>query len=407
MELVFWLCVGWLAYVYVLFPLALLALGRLLRPDRRGRRDAPPGASPFEPSLSILFTYLPEQACEVAGRIEDLLRQDYPSDKMQVLAVCDGGPFDNGRSIRDDLRGRFGAFPGSSEEESRFTEDGSARRDADIRLLSTDRRVGKTAALQEGIRAASGSILVFTDLDTRLSPGALRSLVQPLANPQVGTAGGVLRYGETTKESLYWWIETALKEAESALSASVGANGSLHAIRRHEQIEVPDHAQADLVQPVFQAIQGRRTVIVPGALAWEARTGGSLVAYRRKKRIILRALGSLPLMAPILDLRKRPAAALVFLSRKLLKWWSWLAVAGILATGVSLGSAVPGALAMGTALVLAIGVLQLLAGAEDGLPAYLLCVLAAQTAACGDWLLGRRQTIWVPTSIVARRSLEK
>ena len=49
-------------------------------------------------------------------------------------------------------------------------------------------RVGKATALNEGIAATSGEVVVFTDANSRLAPMRCATLVRPFADPASGAS---------------------------------------------------------------------------------------------------------------------------------------------------------------------------------------------------------------------------
>src|SRR5262249_7601396 len=100
-------------------------------------------------------------------------------------------------------------------------------------------RVGKITALNAGVEAASGEILVFTDADSLFRPDTLEELMANFADPTVGgvstnevsgieaDASGVAR-----GEGLYWRYEQWIKRLEDKVGSTVSASGRLYAVRR-------------------------------------------------------------------------------------------------------------------------------------------------------------------------------
>ncbi|HJY89824.1 MAG TPA: glycosyltransferase, partial [Candidatus Acidoferrum sp.] len=81
MEFVFWLCLSLILYVYLGYPLLLLSgfLGRRRIVPRRG----------ILPSLSILVPAHNEERM-IRAKLQNLLSQDYPPDKLEILVGDDG-----------------------------------------------------------------------------------------------------------------------------------------------------------------------------------------------------------------------------------------------------------------------------------------------------------------------------
>ncbi|PIZ52561.1 hypothetical protein COY28_04460, partial [Candidatus Woesearchaeota archaeon CG_4_10_14_0_2_um_filter_57_5] len=61
-----------------------------------------------------------------------------------------------------------------------------------VRVIHSPGR-GVSAARQEGVRRACGSIIAFTDSDTVVSSGWLEALVKPFVNPHIVGAAGITR----------------------------------------------------------------------------------------------------------------------------------------------------------------------------------------------------------------------
>jgi glycosyltransferase involved in cell wall biosynthesis len=98
--------------------------------------------------------------------IDSLLALRYPADRLE-LCVVDNGSRDGTPAV---LRGYA---------------------DRIVRLHEATR--GPAAARNAGLRSASGDVVAFTDADCRVDPGWLAALVAPLADPEVGIAGGTIR----------------------------------------------------------------------------------------------------------------------------------------------------------------------------------------------------------------------
>ena len=82
-------------------------------------------------------------------------------------------------------------------------DDGSTDRTAEIAAASNDSRVlvirqpnsGKPTALNTGLAHAKHDIVVMVDADTVFEPDAIRQLIQPLAQPDIGAVSGNTKVG--------------------------------------------------------------------------------------------------------------------------------------------------------------------------------------------------------------------
>ncbi len=328
-EIVFWVSLGCVLGTYVGYPLILWAWARLAR--------RPVLRAPVLPTVSVVLA-VRDEAARVAPRIADLLALDYPPDRLSVIVVSDGS--------RD-------GTPDRARE--------AAAGDPRVTVLTLDRPVGKAAALNAGVAAAQGDVVVFADARQRFRRSAVRLLVENFADPAVGVASGRLVLEDSDGSevgeglSLYWRYEIWLRSKESAVGSTLGATGAIYAIRRrlYEPIP-PDTILDDVAIPMRAVLAGTRSVLDERAVAVDrvAATGDHELA--RKIRTLY---GNYQLLArdPALLSRRNPVLGR-FLAHKVARlavpaWLALLAVATVFLDG---GYAVFGLLhwaAYGVALV--------------------------------------------------------
>jgi cellulose synthase/poly-beta-1,6-N-acetylglucosamine synthase-like glycosyltransferase len=202
-------------------------------------------------------------------------------------------------------------------------------------VVSAERR-GKTHGMNTLVAATNAEFVVFSDANVMFAPDAVTRLLRPFADPAVGCVCGHLVYraaeGSATAAtgSIYWRLEEAIKELESRTGSTMGADGSIFAIRR-----VLHHAPPpDIIDDMFVSLSilcdGFRVVRVADALAYEETVSRPDEEFRRKIRISCQAFNVHRLLRarlrqlPLLDRYK-------YFSHKLLRWMSGylLAIAGI------------------------------------------------------------------------------
>ena len=300
MRLVFWISALTVVYVYAGYPL-LLACWAWLRP-----RPAPRPAAPADdlPTVSIVIAARNE-AGRLPARIENLLALDYPADRRQIIVVSDGSS--------DDTLRVLAAF-GSAVE----AIDAPAR--------------GKAAALNAGVARATGTILVFADARQMFAPDAVRELVAPFADPEVGGVTGELlldceasdvagrragserrllwsdrrtredrgagrrldidrrgRIVSTIAEGvgLYWTYEKRLRSWESCVDSTLGATGAIYALRRALYQPLPDRTILDdVLTPMRAVLAGYRVVFSGRAFAFDRAAVDADAEQRRKVRTL-------------------------------------------------------------------------------------------------------------------------
>lgn len=298
-TIVFWAAAALLGFTYVGYPLLVMAQARL-RPRPVARGDARPTVT------AILTVY--DGAAGLAAKLDNLLGQDYPPGRLDIVVACDGCSDDSAAIAR-----------------------GYA--DRGVTVLEFAQRRGKAACLGDAVAVATGELLLMVDVRQRLEPDALARLVACLGDPAVGVAAGELRFedpdtGFAASVDAYWKYEKAIRLAESASGSAIGVSGALYAIRRALFPAVPAGTVLDDVYvPMDVVRRGHRVVLEEGAVAWD-RASASSGDERRRKLRTLAGNFQLVALAPWLLLPVANPAWLRFVSHKLLRLLSpWLLLA--------------------------------------------------------------------------------
>ena len=260
MKWIFWSSVAILAYTYAGYP-AWLWL-------RRRFRVRPVHAASGAPSVSIVMV-VRNEAGVLEGKLSNLLALDYPADLVEIIVVSDGSTDGTNAILRN--------------------------YQAKLRLQTVVKAEsrGKAAGLNDAIGLAHGDIVLFTDARQKIELGALRLLAAQFDDPAVGCASGELMLGDPDSGEvvrgmgLYWRIEKAVREMESASGSVVGATGALYAVRRKLLVPVPAGTILDDVYiPMHVVRQGFRVIFVPSAHAWDVADQGTEREFSRKVRTL-------------------------------------------------------------------------------------------------------------------------
>src|SRR5689334_21481420 len=180
------LVVTWLAYPAGVFALAAL------------RRSTTRNAGETHPTVSVILA-TSNDATTIRRRVQNLLACEYPAERLEVIVAIDA------------------ARPGASAEE---LSDLGPR----VRILPGDAPGGKATALNAGVRAAQGEVLVFADAAQSFAADAVAELVAALTDPKVGAVSGALEVGYADSSNLseqYWAYERALRAAEARAHSAV------------------------------------------------------------------------------------------------------------------------------------------------------------------------------------------
>lgn len=267
-ETIFWGSLALLAMTYAGYPLAMLALARLrarpwpgVEPDR--------AASCSSTTVSVIIPARDEEAV-LARKLESVLAQPWPRDRLEVIVVDDGS--------RD----------GTDEQVRRFEARG-------VRLVSLPRAAGKAVAINAGVAASVGEVVVLTDARQPLEPGALPWLVAPLVGATtVGAVSGELALdggaaARSHDEGLgaYRHMDDALRRAEAASGSAVGVTGALWALRRALFVPLPRGLLLDdLYLSLWVARRGRRVVVAPRARVRDVASPSPAHELRRRIRTL-------------------------------------------------------------------------------------------------------------------------
>ena len=387
----FWASVAIVAWTLVGWPIAL-ALRAALFPARAPRtqvsRSEPKGSEDHQaggdlPRVSYVIVAHNERA-EVDAKLANTAALDYPADRLEVIFASDGSD--------DGTDARVAAL---------WRDAGSGPR----HTLCSLPRVGKNAALNAAVAAASGEILVFSDADSHLAPDAIRRLVAPLSDPAIGGVGGDFRYVGSggDGERAYWSFDRLWKRLECRAGSMTSATGQIYAIRAELFEPVPDGVTDDFFVSTGVVAAGKRLWFAEDAVATGRIAASARAEFRRKVRVTARGLASVWARRSLLDPRRSGFYAVQLFTHKLLRRALGIPVAVAFLCAIPLaprdllyaGAAAAQGLVHGAAL----------AGwwlrdrplpRAFALPLYLDLVLAAGVLALSDVARGRRHESWVP-----------
>jgi poly-beta-1,6-N-acetyl-D-glucosamine synthase len=260
MKWLFWASVAVILYTYAGYPAWLWLRARL--------RPRPVQRSPYLPSVSVVMVVHNEEKA-LGTKLENLLSLDYPSEKLELVIVSDGST-----DATEQIFKRYAHNPR-------------------LRTLAFSECRGKAACLNDGIAAAHGDLVLFTDVRQPIEKDALQLLAENFADPTVGCVSGELilgnpDFGEARQGTgLYWRIEKMIRDLESSSGSVVGATGAIYAARRQLLPLVPAGAILDDVFiPMAIVRTGHRVLFDGRAHAWDSPNLGGRREFARKVRTL-------------------------------------------------------------------------------------------------------------------------
>ncbi len=280
-------------YTYFLYPFLLF----LLTQFKREKPAAPIGSEDL-PSVSVIIAAYNEEAV-IEKKIRNALALNYPKDKIEILIGSDG---------------------------STDKTDTICMQYADqIRFHRVEPRQGKSNVLNTLVPLAKNEILLFTDANTVLQEESLKKLTVHFADRSIGGVCGRLILESRTQgveayEKAYWKYESDIKNLESRLYSTVGANGGIYAIRKELFRTIPkDTIIDDFWISLGILKQGKKIYFEKEAIAKETISETIIDEFWRKVRIGSGNLQTL-LLVPVIDCPNRAFIHFAYYSHKVIRW---------------------------------------------------------------------------------------
>jgi biofilm PGA synthesis N-glycosyltransferase PgaC len=251
-------CFGFVVYTYAGYLILLWLLARL----KRHQPETAASASDL-PDVTVVIAAHNEEN-NIAGRLENILGSDYPSDKLNVVVACDG------------CTDQTAALASQYER---------------VQVLEIFPHRGKAVALNEAVRRATGEVIVFTDARQRFARDAIRQLVAGLRHKGVGALGGDLILvdfaGAPRAMGAYWRYEKRLRGLEARVDSPIQCSGAIYAIYRRLFVPMPEGLVLDdMWVPLHIRRQGYRIALASEAKAYDTVTPSYDREFKRKVRTL-------------------------------------------------------------------------------------------------------------------------
>lgn len=338
--------------------------------------------APFEPKTTLIITASNEER-RIREKLDNTIALNYPREKLQVLIASDG------------------STDATNEIVLSYATSG-------IDLLPFPERRGKENAQKNAVLHATGEVIVFSDVATRLDPNGIREIVANFADPSIGCVSSVDKIvgkeGKPCGEGFYVRYEMWLRDLESKTSSLVGLSGSFFAARREVCQDFSGDMQSDFRTVLNSMRLGLRGVSDPEAVGYYQDISDSKREFDRKIRTVLRGLTVFFRNLEFLNPIRYGIFSYQYFCHKLLRWLAPLFLIVALSANV--------ALALNSRVYFVILLFHLafyiiaMAGwnaktppshAAAKIPLYFVTVNAAILVAWWRYMAGKRMVMWVPS----------
>jgi exosortase len=292
-EYTFFFSISCIIYVYFGYLLVLKAINLFL--SRKVKKDQ------ITPFVTILIPAHNEE-WEILNTVENKLYElDYPPNKLEVIVIDDG----------------------SSDK---TVERLNTIEDERLKIIKINERKGKTNALNEGLKAATGEIIVFSDANTLYKKDAIRKLVSNFADERVGYVTGrmvtIKKEGCLISEgtSAYILYENFLRKRETAVGSIIGCDGGIDAVRKKLFHPIDPQMIPDFFIPLKVIEQGYRVVYEPDAVSKERAQEITTSEFKMRVRVIVRSFNAIFHMRHLLNFSQYPLFSFQLFSHKILRY---------------------------------------------------------------------------------------
>lgn len=231
----------------------------------------------FQPTVTVMVVAHNEDKV-IKQKLDNLLQLDYPNKLIEILVASDNSTDKTNNIVRD------------------FIKEHS---NVNIRLFEVRERKGKTNAQNEAQKTVKSEILVMTDANSMLDSNSITELVACFTSKDISYISGRLviinkDYSHVTRsENAYWDSETKVRKIESDIKTITAGNGAIYACRNADYYDFDPIKSHDGNMPRYYALNGKRSLYNPDAIAYEK--AGEIIEdeFKRKVRMNRGILGNI------------------------------------------------------------------------------------------------------------------
>ncbi len=250
------------------------------------------------PPVSFIITAYNEEK-RIKDKIENTLKQDYPKDKLEIIVASDCSTDKTDEIVKS------------------YQSQG-------VKLIRVAERKGKENAQKHAVKAASGDILIFSDVATILQPDGISNILKNFNDPTVGCVSSEDKFidpdGKISGEGAYVRYEMFLRNLESKVNTLVGLSGSFFAARKEVCRNWAIDLQSDFNTLLNSVKMGLRGVSDSESIGYYKNIADEKKEFDRKVRTVLRGISVFMKRLPLLNPFKYGLFSWQLFSHKLCRW---------------------------------------------------------------------------------------
>jgi len=304
----------WIFFAFVAFwamigyPVFLLILGKVLKGKRNIANDE------YEPSVTVMVVAHNEEKV-ILNKLNNLLNLEYPREKLKIIVASDFSTDKTNEIVEEFIQ---------------------SHKEVSIVLYKSVNHFGKTNAQNEAQKLCDTEILVLTDANAMLEPKAVKELVSFFTAEDIAYVSGKLEYknadsNDTAQsEGIYWTIDLKCREIESRIQTITAGNGAIYAVRNSCYEDIPPIECHDFSFPLLFALEKKRAIYNPRAIAKEKAGESNEDEFKRKVRMNRTILHDILPTPKILNVFKYRWFSVFYFGHRTCRYSLWIAHAMML-----------------------------------------------------------------------------
>jgi cellulose synthase/poly-beta-1,6-N-acetylglucosamine synthase-like glycosyltransferase len=302
LMVLFWISIIIICWAMVGYPMSLKVLKRIYK-NRTLKKDYS-----YLPTVTVMVVAHNEEKV-IKSKLENIIKLNYPKDKLEFLVASDNSTDRTNEIVKDFI---------------------SKNKEHKIKLYEVKERKGKTNAQNEAQKTIDSEILVMTDANSMMEINSVRELVAAFSSKDISYVCGKLMINNgknnniANSENTYWDKDTKLREIESNIQTITAGNGAIYACRNKEYFDFSPIRSHDSAMPRYYALQKKRAVYNPDAIAFEKAGENIEDEFNRKVRMNRNILSNILPDIRILNIFKYRWYSYFYLGHRTCRYLLWI-----------------------------------------------------------------------------------